>query len=155
MEFVNTKQAAKILKVTPRRVVYLLQQKRITGAYKIKRAWAIPLYKGKPKISRGKRGPTPRWGKPRSAVTMIQVFRQKIDGNKKDNTFNPVISVDRHDLNRCGHEAKIKGPCRIIYSPHKSNKHGARLWIETYSEVDVFDWSTTLPIDKSLVKSPL
>ncbi len=111
MEFVDTKKAAKILQVTPRRVVYLLQQRRIKGAYKSGKAWAIPLYRGKPRVSRGTRGPTPRWVKIRPRdLTTIQVNRNQIASNYKNNEFKPVISVNKENKNTSGYEAKIKGP---------------------------------------------
>ncbi len=61
MEYINTSIAAQMLRVSQRRVLYLLQQQRIKGAYKKRTGWVIPLYKGKPKVSRGTRGPKPRW----------------------------------------------------------------------------------------------
>ncbi|MGB3691573.1 MAG: hypothetical protein WA865_08500 [Spirulinaceae cyanobacterium] len=139
METIDTKKAAQMLRVTPRRVLYLLQQKRIQGAYKLGKAWAIPLYRGQPKVSRGKRGPMPRWGKPYSpAVKVIYVNREVIKTNWKKNEFEPVISLNQsNQTNIYAHQADIKGPCRIIYSRDKPNDGGARLWIETYGEVEM------------------
>ena len=136
MEAVNTKEAAEMLNISVRRVLYLLQQRRIRGAYKVGRAWWIPLYCGKPKVSRGKRGPTPRWGKPRRSTAFIRVNRQVIARNSKQSQCEPVISVKQSGQNIYGHEARIKGPCRIIYRPEEP-KDGARLWIETHAEVEV------------------
>ncbi|MGB3691987.1 MAG: hypothetical protein WBG70_16310 [Spirulinaceae cyanobacterium] len=103
------------------------------------KAWTIPLYRGKPKVSRGHRGPAPRWGKPySSAVKIIYVNREVIKRNQKENEFEPVISLNqRNQANIYAHQADIKGPCRIIYSPDKSNSGGVRLWIETYGEVEM------------------
>ena len=139
MELVDTRKAAQMLRVTSRRVLYLLQQKRIQGAYKAGKAWMIPLYRGKPKVSRGQRGPVPRWGKPYSpAVKVIYVSREVIARNRKKNEFDPVISLNQGKNNSIyAHQADIKGPCRIIYSPDKPNNGGARLWIETYGEVEM------------------
>ncbi|MGB3693423.1 MAG: hypothetical protein WA865_15995 [Spirulinaceae cyanobacterium] len=139
MELIDTKKAARMLRVTPRRVLYLLQQQRIKGAYKSGKAWTIPLYRGKPKVSRGKRGPAPRWGKPySSAVKAIYVSRQVITKNKQNNEFEPVISLNQGNYkNIYAHEADIKGPCRIIYNLDKPHDGGATLWIETYAEVEM------------------
>ncbi|MGB3694410.1 MAG: helix-turn-helix domain-containing protein [Spirulinaceae cyanobacterium] len=142
MQYIDTKQAAQILKITPRRVVYLLQQKRIRGAYKIGKAWAIPLYCGKPNVSRGTRGPKPRWTKPRlPGAKIIHVNGQAISKNQKDNGIRPVISVkqsvNNRDRNDYGHEVEIYGYCRLVYRPDKPRSCGATLWIETYAGVDI------------------
>ncbi|MGB3693587.1 MAG: hypothetical protein WA999_12740 [Spirulinaceae cyanobacterium] len=143
MEYITTSQAAKMLRVTQRRVLCLLQQQRIKGAYKKDFAWAIPLYCGKPKVSRGTRGPAPRWAKPRSrAVKMIQVKRQQIKSNSINNEFEAVISVKQNGhKTRQGHELKIQGPCHMIYHRDQKNSQGARLWIETYADVELTDKS--------------
>ena len=59
--FVGTTEAANALGVKPQRVRLLLKQGRIQGAKKVGKVWIIPLYKGMPRISKGKRGPKPRW----------------------------------------------------------------------------------------------
>jgi hypothetical protein len=35
------------------------------------------------------------------------------------------------------HELEIKGPCRVVYTPHDPGPCGARLWIEAAAEVPV------------------
>ncbi|MGB3695559.1 MAG: hypothetical protein WA865_23010 [Spirulinaceae cyanobacterium] len=154
MQYVDTRKTAKILNITPRRVVYLLNQRRIQGAYKIGKFWAIPLYKGKPKISRGTRGPAPGWCQPRvGAVKIIHVNGGAIGRNRKreeNNELETVISVKQNKANHCGHEVDIYGPCHLTYSPNKPKHGGARLWIETYAEVEVYDFKgdSTVEITK-------
>lgn len=58
---VGTKEAAKLMGVSEARVRCLAGQGRIKDAYKIGNSWAIPLYKGMPVISKGARGPKPKW----------------------------------------------------------------------------------------------
>ncbi|MGB5971338.1 MAG: hypothetical protein WA865_07680 [Spirulinaceae cyanobacterium] len=144
MQYIDTRKAAAMLKITPRRVVYLLQQRRFKGAYKIGKVWAIPLFKGKPKISRGTRGPAPRWCQPRvGPVKIIHVNGGAISRNKKKTKLEEleaVISVKHNQANHYGHEVDIYGPCRLTYSYDKAKYGGARLWIETYAEVEVFNF---------------
>ena len=108
---IDTIQAAKLLQVSASRVRILLKQGRIRGAYKLGRFWVIPLYDGMPIISKGKRGPK--------------------------TTLEPVISVKCGNRNVYGHTVEINGPCRIVYSPEQTFL-GARVWIETFSKVEVF-----------------
>ncbi len=71
--YVSTTQAAELLNISTARMRYLLAQGRVQGAYKVGRAWIIPLFKGKPIISRGRRGPKPKWGKLVPAKTIIHL----------------------------------------------------------------------------------
>lgn len=52
---VGTTEAAKLLEVTPRRVRDYLLGGRVHGAFKVGRAWVIPLINGLPVITEGKR----------------------------------------------------------------------------------------------------
>ena len=58
---VGTTEAAKILKISTARLRVLMIEGRVQGAYKTGRMWLIPLFKGKPIIKRGTRGPAPSW----------------------------------------------------------------------------------------------
>ena len=56
-----------------------------------------------------------------------------------------VISVKRGSQRVIqGNTIDIHGPCRMFYSPEaRADKGGARVWLETYFDVDVFidqDW---------------
>jgi hypothetical protein len=48
-----------------------------------------------------------------------------------------VITVKTSKSNDYGHEVEILGPSKIIYSPDKPLSCGARVWIETESEVKI------------------
>ena len=61
----------------------------------------------------------------------------KIRANKKNGTNEPVITVKTYKSNTYGHEVEILGSSKVIYSPDKPLSCGARVWIETDSEVKI------------------
>ena len=61
----------------------------------------------------------------------------KIRANKKNGTNEPVITVKTYKSNTYGHEVEILGSSKAIYSPDKPLSCGARVWIETDSEVKI------------------
>ncbi len=67
--------------------------------------------------------------------TYIHVNQHKIRANKKHGTNEPVITVKTSKSNTYAHEVDIKGPSKVIYSPDKPLSCGAKVWIETESEV--------------------
>ena len=67
----------------------------------------------------------------------IHVNMHHIRHNKKHGTNKPVITVKTSKSNTYGHEVQILGPSKVIYSPDKPLSCGARVWIETESEVNV------------------
>ena len=67
--------------------------------------------------------------------TKIHVNQHKIRSNMKHGTNNPVITVKTSKSNIYTHEVDIKGPSKVIYSPDKPLSCGAKVWIETESEV--------------------
>ncbi len=67
--------------------------------------------------------------------TIIHVNQHKIKSNQKTGAREPVLTVKTYKDNSYAHEAEILGPCRVVYSPDKPLKCGARVWIETKSEV--------------------
>ena len=67
--------------------------------------------------------------------TRIHVNQHKIKSNKKNNLKEPVITVKTSKSNIYANEVKIKGPSKVIYSPDKPLSCGAKVWIETESEV--------------------
>ena len=69
--------------------------------------------------------------------TRIHVNQHKIRSNLKQNLKEPVITVKTSKSNTYAHEVKIKGPSKVIYSPDKPLSCGAKVWIETESEVMV------------------
>lgn len=52
MEFMTAKEAAEKWEITPRRVQALCSEGRITGAWRLGNAWAIPVNSEKPRDER-------------------------------------------------------------------------------------------------------
>jgi hypothetical protein len=67
--------------------------------------------------------------------TIIHVNQHKIRSNIKNDVVEPVLTVKSYKSNIYAHEVEILGPSKIIYSPKKPLSCGARVWIETESEV--------------------
>lgn len=67
--------------------------------------------------------------------TIVHVNQHVIRSNLKTGNTDPVLTVKTYKENNYAHEVEIKGPCRVIYSPNKPLSCGARVWIETESEV--------------------
>ena len=72
--------------------------------------------------------------------TRIHVNQHKIKANKKHGTNDPVITVKTSKSNTYGHEVLINGSSKVIYSPDKPLSCGAKVWIETESEVEVYNF---------------
>jgi len=70
-------------------------------------------------------------------IKRIHVNQHRIKANKKHNLNDPVITVKTSKSNTYGHEVVINGPRKVIYSPDKPLSCGARVWIETESEVKI------------------
>jgi len=67
----------------------------------------------------------------------IHINQHKIRSNKKHNLNEPVITVKTSKSNDYAHEVEINGPSIVIYSPDKPLSCGAKVWIETESEVNL------------------
>lgn len=67
--------------------------------------------------------------------TIIHVHQQIIAQNRKYGTNEPPLTVKTYKSRRRAHTAEILGPCKIIHRPHDPLPCGARVWIETESEV--------------------
>lgn len=72
----------------------------------------------------------------------IHVNQHQIKKNKKEGTFDPVLTCKTYKTNKYGHEIIIFDKngniaARVIYNPEKPLQCGARVWIETENEVDV------------------
>ena len=68
-------------------------------------------------------------------IKRIHINQHKIRSNSKHGKNDPVITVKTYKDNRYASSVEIKGPCKIIYSPDKPLSCGAKVWIETKSEV--------------------
>ncbi len=69
--------------------------------------------------------------------TIIHVNQHVIRANRKKGENNPVLTVKTYKGNTYAHEVTINGPSKIIHSPDKPLKCGARVWIETESPVEI------------------
>ena len=67
--------------------------------------------------------------------TKIPVNQHVVRSNKKHGKKEPVLTVKTYKSNTYAHEVEINGPSKVIYSPDKPLSCGARVWIETESEV--------------------
>ena len=67
----------------------------------------------------------------------IHINQHIIKSNQKTGNREPVITVKTYKSNTYGHEVKICGPCKVVYSPDKPLPCGAKVWIETDSDVDL------------------
>lgn len=65
----------------------------------------------------------------------IHINMHVIRSNKKNGTNDPVITVKTYKSNTYGHEVDILGNSKVVYSPDNPLSCGARVWIETDSDV--------------------
>ena len=66
---------------------------------------------------------------------IVHVNQHKIKANTKHGTNDPVLTVKTYKSNTSAHTVRIMGPSAVIHSPQKPLSCGARVWIETRSEV--------------------
>lgn len=74
--------------------------------------------------------------------TVIHVNRNKLQQNSKHGTKVPVITAKDYKTNRYGHRVIIKDKdgnpvAQIIQRENNPLSCGAKVWIETYNEVEV------------------
>ena len=67
----------------------------------------------------------------------IHVNQHVIRSNKKNGLENAPITVKSGKKNIYGKSVSISGPSQVVYQPDKPLSCGARLWIETKSDVFV------------------
>jgi hypothetical protein len=68
---------------------------------------------------------------------IVHINQHVIRSNAKSGERKPVITVKTYKSNDYAHEVVIDGPCKIVYSPDKPLSCGAKVWIETESEVQI------------------
>ena len=76
----------------------------------------------------------------KSKLKRIHVNRQRIDQNRKYGRQDPVLTVKIGRENLYGHSVEILGPSRLVNAEAcglKPLSCGARVYIETYSPVEV------------------
>lgn len=69
--------------------------------------------------------------------TIIHVNQHVIKANRKNKANDPVLTVKTYKSNDYAHEVEILGSSKVVYSPDKPLSCGARVWIETQSEVKI------------------
>jgi len=74
--------------------------------------------------------------------SIIHVNQHIIKRNAKNGTNEPVITVKQGRKNTYAHSVEILGPSRVVYSPDKPLACGAKVWIETMSDV-ILDTDST------------
>jgi hypothetical protein len=68
--------------------------------------------------------------------TIIHVNQHVVKRNSKTGEREPCLTVKQGSKrNTYCHEVEIAGPSRVVYSPDKPLSCGAKVWIETESEV--------------------
>jgi hypothetical protein len=68
-------------------------------------------------------------------IKRIHINQHNIRSNYKNKKNDPVITCKTSKENLKGNRVSIEGPCVVVYSPEKPLACGARVWIETKSEV--------------------
>jgi hypothetical protein len=70
--------------------------------------------------------------------TIVHVNQHVVRSNTKTGAKEPVLTVKTYKSNTYANGVQINGPSKVVYSPDKPLSCGARVWIETESEVVVF-----------------
>ena len=70
------------------------------------------------------------------AKTIIHVNQHVIKRNSRTGEREPTLTVKQGRKNTYAHEVSIHGPSKVVYSPDKPLSCGAKVWIETESEVE-------------------
>lgn len=72
------------------------------------------------------------------AKKIIHVNKHNIRFNAKNpNILKPVITVKEGKKNTYAMSVKINGPSELIYRKDKPLSCGARVWIETYADIEL------------------
>ena len=84
----------------------------------------------------------------KSKITYIHVNQHVIRSNKKNNEDKPVITIKKGSTNTYCKEVLVKGPSKIIYGGNDRPilSCGARVVIETESEIEIIRWVINLTI---------
>lgn len=74
--------------------------------------------------------------------TIIHINKNLKQANEKYGRTLPVCRIEEGGKTWYGSRVDILGPSSMIYSPDKPRKCGAKLWIETDSEIVIYDKTT-------------
>jgi len=66
--------------------------------------------------------------------TIIHVNQHNVKANSKGAGL-PVLTVKTYKSNTKCNAVEIQGPSKVVYSPNDPLSCGAKVWIETQSEV--------------------
>ena len=85
---------------------------------------------------------------------LIHINRNVIQHNAKYNKTLPVCRIQEGKKTRYGQEVEIHGPSKMVYKPESPLRCGAKLWIETESDITIHGEATYSEI-KELMKRNL
>lgn len=68
-------------------------------------------------------------------IKRIHVNQHHIKANAKDDGQRPVLTIKTSKQNITCNAVDIKGPSKLVYSKDKPLSCGAKVWIETTSQV--------------------
>lgn len=74
--------------------------------------------------------------------SIIHINKSVIQQNAKRSIPLPVCRVQQGNVTKYGMEVIINGPSRMVYRPDEPLKCGAKLWIETESEIEIIGETT-------------
>lgn len=74
---------------------------------------------------------------PTGTIKRVHVNQHVIRANAKNGTSHPVLTVKHGRDNLICDEVSINGPSTVVYRPCSPLSCGARVWVETTSEVEV------------------
>ena len=148
----STKEVAKLLEVSDRRVRQLLDKERILGAKKIGGVWIIPLYGGMPVIERRHKGPKARWvakAEQRPPLMCIHVNQHflRYNANHLDEEPVPIFAIEKEGdpKNKVYSKTVVfHGLSKLVHKPDPKCglKCGAKAWIQTYEPLELSNVTT-------------
>jgi hypothetical protein len=74
---------------------------------------------------------------PPGTIKRIHVNQHNIRHNGKTGDRREPLTVKTSRGNFVGHDVVVDGPSRVVYSPDNPLSCGAKVWVETTSEVTV------------------
>lgn len=148
---IGTSEAAKLLKISTRRLRHLLSQSRVIGAFKAGRNWVIPVIGGLPKIVKASCGPKPTWKTVQTPAKSVMHINRNVVGKKADGKYIPPITVKSRNQNLYTVKVEIPGPCTLVYQPENplSGCH-ATAWLESFYQPIVKDGLSYSEVEKLL-----
>jgi len=88
---------------------------------------------------------------PGGTIKRIHVNQHIIRANARNGTTNPALTVKHGRDNLVCDEVRIAGPSMIVYRPSHPLSCGARVWLETTSEVEALTAASSGQGDNSEV----